>query len=126
VSRFARGHARETRRLLRFSGRSHDRGCITVNGVRLPGKVKRVYVSIAKVRGMGRGKNCRFLTRKGRLTGYRYCRRPVLLRARGTTRWRIAVKPDTSLPPGEYRAVVRAFDAVGNKERPKQHMFTLR
>jgi hypothetical protein len=116
VSRFGKRVA-QTRRRLRFRGRSHDTGCAGANGIRAAGKVAKVDVSVAKVRGRGRGKNCRFLTKKGTLTGFRRCRRPVLLRASGTSRWRITLKPKP-LPHGKYRVVVRGVDASGNKERP--------
>ena len=74
-------------------------------------------VSVAKVRGKGLGKNCRFLTKKGKLTSFRRCRKPVLLRASGTRQWRITLKPKR-LPRGNYRVVVRGVDASRNKERP--------
>ena len=73
-------------------------------------------MSIAQVRGKGVGTNCRFLTPKGTLTPFRNCRRPVLLRARGTTHWRLLVKG--ALPRGNYRAVARGVDVSHNKERP--------
>jgi hypothetical protein len=116
VSRF-KGAARTSRRRLHFAGTSRDKGCQGANGIVSAGKVSRVFVSIAKVRGKGKGKNCRFLTKRGTLTGYRYCRRPVLLRASGTRSWRITVKP-RRLPAGHYRVVVRGVDASTNKEKP--------
>jgi hypothetical protein len=72
---------------------------------------------VAKVRGKGKGANCRFLTRAGTLTGFRNCRRPVLLRATGTSKWQITLTP-RGLPPGSYRVVVRGVDRSKNKERP--------
>jgi ERCC4-related helicase len=72
-----------------------------------------VYVSIAKVGGRH---GCRFLTRKGRLGRKRNCRKPVLLPARGKRRWRLSQR--ARLPRGKYRAVARAVDLKGNKERP--------
>jgi hypothetical protein len=117
VSRFARKRSKQSRRRLRFQGSSQDTGCRGANGVVSAGKVAKVFVSVAKVRGKGRGKNCRFLTKKGRLTGFRRCRTPVLLRATGTTNWRITVKP-RRLPRGSYRVVVRGVDKAKNKERP--------
>ena len=56
------------------------------------------------------------MQRSGRLTGNRRCRKPVLLPARGLTRWRFSLK--ARLPRGHYRAVVRAVDRARNKERP--------
>jgi hypothetical protein len=85
--------------------------------VNAAGKVRRVYVSIAKVRGKGKGKNCRFLTAKGALTPFRRCRKPVLLPARGTTHWRITAEANR-LPRGSYRVVVRGVDVAKNKEKP--------
>jgi hypothetical protein len=116
VSRFSKKLTRRTRNGYKFGGTSKDAGCKSANNVRIAGKVAHVDVSIAKVRGKGVGKNCRFLTPKGKLTAFRNCRRPVLLRARGTTHWRLTVKGP--LPAGHYRAVVRGVDAAKNKERP--------
>jgi hypothetical protein len=107
-----RGYARRGNRL-RFRGRSKDRGCRAANGLfAAAGKVRRVYVSLAKV---GRHK-CSFINRKGKLTRRRSCRKAIFLRARGTTRWTFGIK--VHVPPGNYRAVVRAVDASGNKETP--------
>jgi hypothetical protein len=117
VSRFTGKGARQRRRRLHFQGSSHDQGCQGANGIRAAGKVSRVDVSVAKVRGKGLGSNCRFLTKKGTLTRYRRCRKPVLLRASGTRSWRITLKPK-GLPRGKYRVVVRGVDASRNKERP--------
>jgi hypothetical protein len=114
-----KGKLQAARRRLRFAGRSTDKGCTGANGIVAAGKVSRVLVSVAKVRGKGKGKNCRFLTKAkgGKLTGYKNCRRPVLLRARGTGRWSIALTPKM-LPRGHYRVVVRGIDASKNKEKP--------
>jgi hypothetical protein len=119
VSRFVRGRAVQTRRRLRFRGTSRDKGCTGANGVRSAGRVARVDVSIAQVRGKGRAARCRFLTKRGTLTPYRKCSKPVFLRARGTASWRITVKP-RALPAGRYRVVVRGVDAAKNRERPKK------
>jgi hypothetical protein len=117
VSRFRSVRVRASRRRLRFRGSSRDVGCTGANGLAAAGKVARVDLSVAKVRGKGEGKNCRFLTKAGKLTAFRRCRRPVLLRARGTRTWNITLKPHR-LPAGSYRAVVRGVDAAKNKEKP--------
>ncbi len=129
VSRFAGKRSKQSRRRLHFSGTSRDKACTGANGIVAAGKVNRVDVSVAKVRGNGRGKNCRFLTKKGTLTGFRGCRNPVLLRASGTVKWAITLRPHR-LPAGHYRVVVRGVDASKNKERPTKGRniarFTLR
>ena len=81
------------------------------------GKVSRVYVSVARVRGKVGHQTCAFLTAKRTLAKFRSCRKPVLLKAHGTKRWSITLNPKT-LPRGNYRVVVRALDAAKNKERP--------
>ena len=89
-------------------GHSHDRGCAGL---------RRVYVSIARVRGT----SCRFLTTHGRLTRGRRCRRPVLLRVHGTRSWHATLRVRRhGLPAGRYRLVVRATDRKRNKERPRR------
>ena len=99
-------------------GSSSDAGCASANLIPGIGRVDRVLVSIAKVRGGGTGNNCSFLNSHGKLTGFKNCRRPVLLLARGTTRWQISVPFSPSLPRGKYRIVARGVDASGNKEKP--------
>jgi hypothetical protein len=98
-----------------LSGRAKDRGC-AARKARTPrdrGGVKRVYVSIGKVVG----NRCRFLTRKGTLKRKaRSCRRPILLPAKGKSHWHFSIR--AQLPRGKYRAVARATDRAGNKERP--------
>ncbi|MEA2441760.1 MAG: repeat-like domain [Thermoleophilaceae bacterium] len=118
LSRFSRSRSIGSRRL-RFAGTASDRGCLGANGINRPGKVSKVYVSVAKVRGNGRGNDCRFLTKKGTLARYRRCRKPTLLAARGTRNWSIILHP-RGLPAGKYRVVVRAVDTAKNKERPKR------
>jgi hypothetical protein len=106
LSRVARASATGSR--VTASGRSADRGC--------GGTVRRVYVSLARVRGH----SCWFAGAGGRLARQaRSCRRPVLLAARGTGRWRFALTA-RRLPRGAYRLQVRAVDAAGNKERPRK------
>jgi hypothetical protein len=109
-----------------LSGKSRDVGC-AAKAARTPrdrGGIKRVFVSIGKVVG----KKCRFLTRKGKLLrAKRSCSRPVLLPAKGRTKWRFSIR--ARLPRGKYRAVVRAVDQAGNKEGPRKRntiAFTVR
>jgi hypothetical protein len=118
VTRLAAKKTRTARRRLHFQGSSSDRGCVGANGVIAAGKVSRVLVSVARVRGKTPHQTCAFLTTKGTLTGFRSCRKPVLLRAHGTKKWSITLNPKT-LPRGSYRVVVRAVDSAKNKERPK-------
>ncbi len=92
-------------RSIRVRGRSRDRGCAGI---------RREYVSIALVRGT----SCRFLTRRGKLTARRRCRRPVLIRTHGTKRWSLRVSG--RLHAGRYRLVARGVDRKGNKERPRR------
>jgi hypothetical protein len=117
VSHFNRKRS-VSRRKLHFSGRSHDKGCKGANGVKVAGKIGRVLVSVARVKGKSKHQRCAFLTSKRKLTKFRNCRKPVLLRAHGTKKWSITLKP-RGLPRGNYRVVVRAIDAAKNKERPR-------
>jgi hypothetical protein len=97
--------------LFSLSGRSRERG-------RCRSGIRRVEVSVARVRGGTNGVNCRFLKsgRRYRLTRPRSCRDPILFRAKGRKRWRFELP--YSLPPGAYRARARSTDRAGNKERP--------
>jgi hypothetical protein len=105
LSSFARGRARVGRRSLDVRGRSRDRGCAHLSAV---------LVSVAKLE---RGR-CRFLQPNGQLRRGGTCRRPVWLRARGTTTWRLRLH--ARLPHGRYRVLVRAVDRNGNRERPSR------
>jgi hypothetical protein len=116
VTRFARNRS-IARRRLHFAGTSHDKGCRGANGITAAGKIRHVYVSVARIRGRTGHQTCAFLTKQGTLTGFRSCRKPVLLAAKGSTSWSITLKPQ-GLPKGNYRVVVRAIDASKNKERP--------
>jgi hypothetical protein len=96
--------SRIDRRGFGLSGQSADRGCAQ--------RVGAVLVSVARVSG----KRCLFLQANGRLAKPRNCRRPVLLRARGTSKWKLSTR--VRLPRGTYRIHVRSVDVVGNKEKP--------
>jgi hypothetical protein len=95
---------------LSVSGSSSDRGC--GKGATAKGHLKKVYVSVAKVKG----KDCSFMDAKGHFTAKRNCRRPILLSAKGTSHWRYSTK--TKLKSGTYRMIARGVDAAGNKEKP--------
>jgi hypothetical protein len=101
---------------LSLAGSSRDRGGCAKAKARTPndrGGVRRVYVSVGKIVGKH---TCRFLTSNGTLGGTRNCSRPILLLAKGGTKWRFS--HSARLPSGKYHAVVRAVDRAGNKERP--------
>ncbi|HEX8075516.1 MAG TPA: hypothetical protein VF545_11105 [Thermoleophilaceae bacterium] len=110
VSKLSRRSVRLRRGSVSVSGRSRDRGC--------KGRLSAVLVSVARVHGH----RCRFLEPNGRLSRQRRCRRPILLRARGTRSWRLATR--AKLKRGPYRVLVRAVDRSGNKEKPnrRNHM----
>ncbi len=117
VTRITRRKDRLSRRRALLRGVSRDRGCRSANLIHPPAKVARVDISIAKVRGKGRGKNCRFMKKNGRLARhYTNCRRPILIRAKGTRHWKFARK--VRLARGNYRVVARGVDIYRNKERP--------
>ncbi len=104
LSRFNHRRTRVSkRRRLVARGRAADRGCAGLRAV---------LVSVSKPRGL----RCRFVGANGRLSGRRSCRRPVLLRARGTRSWRLSLR--RRLPRGRYRVQVRGVDRRGNKETP--------
>jgi Zinc carboxypeptidase len=107
VSSITRRSLRASRTALSLSGRTRDRGC----GRNGAGVVRRVYVAVYRaVRG-----GCRYLQGNGRLSRRRACRRPIIIRARGTTRWRFNRR--ARLPRGRYAAWAVGVDARGNQER---------
>lgn len=107
-----RARARAARRRLVVRGRAADRGCAGGAGgtVSVAGRVERVLVSVARVRG-GR---CAFAGRGGRLARPRSCRRPRYLTARGTSAFRLRLG---RLARGSYRVRVLAVDGRGNRSR---------
>jgi hypothetical protein len=72
--------------------------------------VKRVDVAVVA----GSGKACRRLTKDGSLKPGD-CKKPVWLRAKGTAKWRFALKKP--LPKGRYVVRSRATDNAGHRER---------
>ena len=81
------------------------------------GKVKRVVVALKL---QVTRKKCRYLTKKGRLSKAKSCKRkPAYFTAKGTTKWTFEVKGP--LPRGKYLALVRARDNIGNAERQTAH-----
>jgi pimeloyl-ACP methyl ester carboxylesterase len=114
ISRIDRRSAQMTGGRIVMRGRASDSGCRGgAQQAARSGRVARVQLSVARVERNG----CRFLKRNGKLTGRRNCRRPVLLLARGGERWDLSVR--AKLPAGGYRVISRAYDASGNKERPR-------
>ncbi len=100
------------RRIL-VRGRASDRGCRGRAGTTSRrGALRSVSVAVARRVGA----RCRFLSARGRFGAARSCRRPVFLRARGTTAWRLQLRG--RFPRGRYQVSVRARDRAGNVERP--------
>lgn len=61
---------------------------------------------------------CRFLNSKGSLSRQpSSCKKPLYLKAKGTTSWRVRFKKRL-IKQGEYMLYVRATDRAGNKSRP--------
>jgi hypothetical protein len=111
-------------RRLRIRGRAHDKGCKSANLIPGNGHVKRVDLDVAKIRGSGAGKNCRYL-RHGRLTGWVDCRKRKNVRAHySKTRWQITYAFPPTLPKGQYLIRARATDTAGNREQPKRFHLT--
>src|SRR3954469_6907387 len=116
-SNVSRGSLKHGGGRVSLSGTSRDRGGCAKSKARSSadrGGVRRVYVSVGKIVGRNR---CRVLTADGPLaSSSRKCSRPVLLLAKGGSKWRFS--HSARLPRGKYHAVVRAVDKAGNKERP--------
>ena len=97
------------KRKLRLRGRATDRGCVAT--VSVAGKVARVEVAISRKAAK---KKCRFVKANGKLTKARSCKKPVFVRAKGTSNWSLSLK--RKLPRGKYTIQVRARDAAGNRQ----------
>jgi hypothetical protein len=78
-------------------------------------KLRRVTVLVYRKAGS----RCRFLAPDGRLSRARSCAQPLLLLARGTTRWSLALR--VALPAGVYTVVVRSVDTAGRAARIRRH-----
>jgi endoglycosylceramidase len=111
-SRIDRRRSRVTRRRIVVRGRASDRGCGGHGAVQASrGRVARVLVALWR-RRHGR---CRYVTRRGKLSRRRNCRRPIWLRTRGTRRF--VRRRRVRLRRGLYRVRARAVDARGNRAR---------
>ena len=99
-------------------GLSSDTGCRSANLIPGNGRLGRVRVAIAKIRGnrLGHGRKCSFLTAQGSLTDYRNCRHPVFVRAHGKHDWQAKAPFSPTLPRGRWRVFVSAVDVIGNRE----------
>ncbi len=126
-SSISRRHLRATRRRIRLSGRTIDRVCNTgTSKSAFHGKVAKVTVSVSKKSG----RRCRFLTKKGRLSRARSCRKairiPVKARYLGhrtdKTAW--SFRRRVHLPRGKYTFAARGTDAFGHRETRKRHYNT--
>jgi murein tripeptide amidase MpaA len=112
-STFARS-SRVTRRRMRLSGTSVDRGCIDPVTKRIKAEGVGV-VQVAVLRFLGDGR-CQSVNAAGRLSRARGCRKPATyLRATGTRRW--TLNKNVRLPRGTYKLWVRGIDRAGNHER---------
>jgi hypothetical protein len=105
-SRFLKAH-KASRRGIRLSGRTSDRGC----GANGRGKVRKVSVAIAR---RAAGGKCRYLTPSGRLAKASSCSKARFRRATGTSRWSVSV--NRRLPKGRYVAWAVGRDSAGNAE----------
>jgi hypothetical protein len=85
------------------AGKASDRGCAG-------SAVARVAVSIA----LKKGKRCRFLSAKGKLSAPASCVKPRFVTASGTDAWTLKIKG--RLPRGTYLVRVAATDRAGNAE----------
>jgi hypothetical protein len=87
-----------------LSGSTSDVGC----GAHGAGTVKTVDIAVAR----RQGKQCRFMSVRGKLAKARSCNRRAYLRAKGTARWSLRI--GRKLPRGTYVVMVRATDSAGN------------
>jgi hypothetical protein len=112
----ARSAVRITRRGLTVRGTAADAsGCRIVAA-----KVTRVEVAAAR----RVGRRCRFLRPGGTFGKPRNCTAATFLKAKGTTRWQLAIRH--RLPSGRYVIVIRVTDAAGNRSRATQRSARLR
>jgi hypothetical protein len=97
-----------SRKGIALRGATRDKGC----GKNGRGKVARVTLAIAR----RVGKKCQWLRPKKGFGPVGSCTRKVYVRAKGTSKWTFRLR--AKLKRGTYVVVPRAFDAVGNRERP--------
>lgn len=97
-----------SRRGISLGGVTRDKGC----GKKGRGKVARVTLAI----GRRVGKKCQWLRPKKGFGPVGSCTHKAYVRAKGTSKWTFRLR--AKLKRGSYVVVPRAFDAVGNRERP--------
>jgi hypothetical protein len=99
---------------LRLSGRAIAFRC---KGNRaLAGKVRRVRISVWRKSG----RKCRYVTKSGRLTAPRSCRKPLRMNAKlgrtrkGKTPWSFRLR---HMPAGRFEVLASALDSKGHTQR---------
>lgn len=118
---FSRKRSAISTRRIMLRGTASDRGCkADAKTSKRAGAIRRVSVAVA----LKSGTRCRFLSRRGRLSDARSCRKPSYITARGKKRWRLELRG--SFRPGTYAVRIRPTDAVGNRGAAKTATLRLR
>jgi hypothetical protein len=103
---------RATRTGIRVAGRASDTGCKDASGKAVVGKngggVRRTVVWVSKKSGEG----CRFLNARGKWGPAVYCDNPIVLYAKGTSKYTLTKK--AKLATGRYTVTVATYDRAGN------------
>ncbi len=103
-------------------GTATDTGCTATRTKKASkGSVARVQASVSRKVG----KQCQYVTNRGRLTKKMRCGLPLSVVAHGTSTWRVGGK-STKLPKGRYTVKVQAIDRAGNVSRPTSRTLRVR
>jgi hypothetical protein len=114
-SRIAKRRAHASRHLLVVSGTASANKCAHASAAaKRKERVAHVFVMISRSAAHGR---CRFLTAKGHLTRARSCKRPVELRARGTSHWSLRLRLRKASLSGRYFVRSDAVDGFHHHQR---------
>ena len=113
TSRINKRRTHGSRRRVIVRGSAREPTCVFATAaIQRREKVARVRVAIYRKVGHGR---CRFLTSHGKLSKARKCSRPLWLRARGTTHWKLRLR--VRLPAGRYFVRSDAVDVARQQQR---------
>jgi hypothetical protein len=98
---------------IRVSGTASERPCPGAKpAARRKEHVRAVYVAVFETQRHGR---CRYLLGNGHLSRARSCRKPLELRARGTSHWRLSRRQH--VPRGRYTVRSDAVDGFHRHQR---------
>jgi hypothetical protein len=113
TSRIAKRRTRASHTRLFVTGTALGGSCASISAAtRRRESLKHVYVIVYRPAGHGR---CQFLERNGHVSRTRRCSKPIELRARGTSKWKLRLS--ITVPAGRWFIRSDAVNHAGQHQR---------